>query len=119
MTIEKRDRNREILSKYRLGKTYSELANEYGISFVRVRQIIQKEQAYQLSKPFSIPEIKQACKDFNAVDGMHFRILNALHRERIDIHNRWKKLSREEMLSIRGIGQQAADILMHAQEIAK
>ena len=118
MTIEKRDRNQEILSKHRLGKTYSELATEYGISSARVRQITQKEQAYQLSKPFPVPEIKQACEDFNAVDGMHFRILNALHRERVDILNRWRKLSREEMLSIRGIGEQAADILIHAQKIA-
>lgn len=119
MSIEKIARNKEILAKHRAGLSYSDLANEYEISIPRVRQILQKERAYGLSKPSMIFEIKQSCEDFNAADGMLFRILNALHNERIDIHGRWLKLSREEMLSIRGIGQQAVDILMHAQEIAK
>lgn len=120
MTIEKKDRNKDIFNKHRsYGKTYSELADEYGISSARVRQICQKERAYMLSKPFPILEIKQSCEDFNATYAMYFRIINALHRERIDVNGKWQKLSREEILSMKGIGEQAADILVHAQQIAK
>ena len=119
MSHEKIDRNKEILFKHRQGKTYSELAYEYQITPTRVRQIAQHERTHQQSIPYRIPEIEQACQEHDASDGMYYRILNALHDQRLDTHNKWTRLSRGEMMSIRNIGEKAADILEYAQKIAR
>ena len=119
MTIPNPARNKEILFRYRNGETFASLAKEYGLSNTRIRQITHQERLNQNKKPIFIPEIQQACKHLNASNGMYFRILNALHEERLDIHNRWKRLPRYRILSIRNLGEKAADILEYAQQIAR
>lgn len=119
MTMPNLTRNKEILFRYRNGETFATLAKEYGLSNTRIRQIIHQERINQNTKPIFIPEIKQACEYFNASNGMYFRILNALREERLDIRNRWKRLPRYRILSIRNLGEKAADILEYAQQIAR
>ena len=119
MTMPNLTRNKEILFRYRNGETFATLAKEYGLSDTRIRQITHQERINRNTKPIFIPEIEQACKYFNASTGMYFRILNALHEERLDIRNRWKRLPRYRMLSIRNLGEKAADILEYAQQIAR
>ncbi len=119
MSFEKISRNKDILIKNRAGKSYKELAEEYGISRERIVQIVQRERSLLRQKVNDISEIAKACKDLNADKGMYFRIVNALHEARFDKLNKWKRLNRSQILSIRNIGEQAADILEYAQKIAK
>lgn len=119
MSLENLKRNKEIFTKYQNGKTHLELAEEYGISRVRIRQILHHERSYNTRERIDIPEIKQACEEFDAPIGMYYRIVNALVENRVDKHNKWKRLSRPQILSIRNLGEKAADILQFAQKIAR
>lgn len=119
MSLEKISRNKDILVRNRAGESYQELAKEYGISRERVIQIVQRERFILRQDVDDIPAIEKACCDLNASKGMYFRIINALHEARLDNLNKWKRLDRVQMLSIRNIGERAADILEYAQSIAK
>lgn len=119
MSLENLKRNKKIFIKHQNGKTHLELAEEYGVSRVRIRQILQQERSYNTQERIDIPEIKQACEEFNASIGMYYRIVNALVENHTYKRNKWKRLSRPQILSIRNLGEKAADILQFAQKIAR
>ena len=117
MSHEQLDRNREIYRRHREGESYSDLAHEFGITEARIRQIDTQVRHDKLCKSPSITEIELACKKFDAPDWMNGRIQAALANRKLHIKNRWKKLSREEILRLQGIGDVAADIIEFAQKI--
>ena len=117
MSYEKLDRNREIYGKYREGKTYIDLAKEYGMSTVRVRQIVDQVRRDYLNIPADIPEIKEACKALDVPKWMHGRIQNVLKAKKLHVRNRWRKLDRKDILSFRSMGDLAADVLEYAKKL--
>ena len=50
MFIAKEERNKKILKDVASGKTYRNIAKEYGISPERVRQIVHQKNLYLLKK---------------------------------------------------------------------
>lgn len=120
MSKEKISRNKEIYTKFRHNATYSDLAKEYGVSRTRINKILQHERSHRVKKDsIDIPEIKAACEYFDNEPGMYKRIVHALYERRLVKTNKWKRLSRPQILSIRNIGEKAADIIEYAQKIAR
>lgn len=117
MSEEKFFRNREIFFKKVVEhKSISEIAEMYGLSNTRVRQLIkQVREGKNLDN--DIPEIRESCKKFNTPIGMHKRICNALERKGFVKNNKWRKLSREELLEIPNLGEMSVDIILNAQKM--
>lgn len=117
MSHEKLDRNREIHAKHKRGVSYFDLANEYGISEARVRQIDNQIRYQELHKTPDVVEIGIACQELGATEWMNGRIQQALRQRHLNVKNRWKKLTREGMLKLPNIGEKAADIIEYAQKL--
>ena len=112
-------RNEEILRKKRDGTSYKHLSKEYGISTERVKQICDVTARRQRNGYFYIPEIQQACEEMNAVPRIYTQIVHALHKVGLTHNDKWKRISRDEFLELRNVGDRLADILERAQEIAR
>jgi len=119
MSHEKLDRNREIYIRYKSGRSYKDLAADYKVTEARIRQIIDQVRRQNLKQSPDIKEIWIACEKFKASEVMNGRIQNALRRIRMNVHYRWLKLKRADILKIRNLGEKAADIIEYAQKIAK
>ena len=117
MSIEKLDRNREIYVKYKSGVSYLNLAREYGLSESRIRQIIDQVSYQKRHQTEDVKEIAIACQEFGATEWMNGRIQSALRQRRLNVQNKWRRLSRNDILSLRNIGEKAADIIEYAQKI--
>ncbi len=117
MSHEKIDRNREIRAKHKQGVSYSDLAKEYGISIVRVRQINELATYREHHNDPDVPEIVIACKKFGASDWINGRIQNELRKRRLNIKNRWRKLTRNDVIKMDWLGEKAADIVEYAQKL--
>lgn len=117
MSLAKMNRNRDILLKFRNGWSYSELADYYEVSIPRIRQILDYIRIEEHRRAVDIPEIGIACLELNAYRGMCGRIVSALKNENLDKKNRWRKLSRMDILKIQKLGERAADIIEYAQGI--
>jgi len=117
MSHEKIDRNREIYAKHKQGMPYLDLAKEYKISETRVRQIYDQVRYQERHKTPDIPEIATACKKFGATDWINGRIQNELRKRHLNIKNRWRKLTRNEILKMDWLGERAADIVEYAQKL--
>ena len=117
MSHEKIARNREIRAKRKQGVSYSDLANEYNISVARVRQIDELVRYQERHKIPDIPEIVTACKEFGASDWINGRIQNELRKRHLNIKNRWRKVTRDEILKMDWLGERAADIVEYAQKL--
>jgi transcriptional regulator with XRE-family HTH domain len=111
-------RNEEILRLRRDGMSYKHLAQEFGLSDSRVRQICEKTRALQKFGRRDIPEIYQACQEFNVPSRLYTQIVHALYNAGLIHNNKWKRISRAEFLKLNNIGNKLADILERAQEIA-
>ncbi len=117
MSHEKLDRNREIRAKHKQGVSYLDLAKEYGISEARVRQIDDQVRYQELHKTSDVVEIGIACRELGTTEWMNGRIQSALRQQHLNVKNRWRKLTREDMLKLRNIGEKAADIIEYAQKL--
>ena len=117
MSKEKLDRNREIRAKLKQGYSYAEVANEYRLSDTRIRQINSQVLHQELLKPLDVIEITEACKKLNVPKWMHGRIQKALQYRHLNVKNRWRKLTRQEILEFSNIGEKAADIIEYAQKL--
>lgn len=117
MSHEKLDRNREIHAKHKQGMSYLDLAKEYKISDARVRQIDGQVRYQELHKTPDVVEIEIACRELEATEWMNGRIQWALRQQHLNVKNRWRKLTREDMLKLRNIGEKAADIIEYAQKL--
>ena len=117
MSHEKLDRNREIHAKHKQGMSYLDLAKEYEISEARVRQIDDQVRYQERHKTTYVAEIATACRELEAAKWMNGRIQHALCQGRLNVKNRWRKLTREDMLKLRNIGEKAADIIEYAQKL--
>lgn len=117
MSVEQIDRNAEIRAKHKLGMSYTDLAEEYGISVTRVRQIDEQVRRQERNKVPDIPEIVIACEKFGATDWMNGRIQNELRKKHLNIRNRWRKLTRNELLKLDWFGERTADIVEYAQKL--
>ena len=117
MSLEKMNRNREILLKFRNGWSYSDLADYYDVSIPRIRQILDHVRLEEHRRAIDIPEIGIACLELHAYRGMCGRIMSALKNRNLDKKNRWRKLSRIDILKIQKLGDAAADIIEYAQKI--
>lgn len=115
MSVEIVARNREIYLKHRQGYSYRDLADEYGISHSRVRQIYERERHEAFTKTIDIPEIVESCNELGALRSMNSRIQAIFRIKGLNKHDNWRKLSREEIISIPALGERAADIIIHAQ----
>lgn len=111
-------RNCEILRRKRDGDSYKSIAEEFGITPVRVRQICEDTRNRQHQSIDDIPEILQAVEDAKAPDRIYTQIIHALYKSGNLRHNRWMYMSRHYMLSLENIGERCADIIERAQEIA-
>lgn len=118
MSNVRRGRNNQILRMHRDGISYGDIADEFGISDTRVRQICHDTRVREHRGPDDVPAIKQACEELNAAPNMYSMILHSLFEGDLFRFNRWKKLRRYEIIKIRRLGEKAADILQRAQEIA-
>lgn len=117
MSHEKLDRNREIHAKHKQGVSYLDLAKEYGISEARVRQIDDQVRQEKLHRDEDIPEIAKACIELNAPKYLNTRIQNCFRYYKVNICNRWRKLTRKEILYFDNLGEKAADIIEYAQKL--
>ena len=117
MSHEKLSRNREIHAKRKQGASYVELAKEYGVSVTRIRQIDAQVRHQEIYESPDIPEIVTVCKKFGATDWINGRIQNELRKRRLNVRNRWRKITRDEVLEMGGLGEKAADIVEYAQKL--
>lgn len=111
-------RNCEILRRKRDGGSYKSIAEEFGITPVRVRQICEDTRNREHRSIDDIPEILQAVKQAGAPERIYTQIVHALYKSGDLRYNRWMYITRHHMLSLENIGERCADILEHAQEIA-
>ena len=93
------------------------LEKEYEISEARVRQIDDQVRYQERHKTPYVAEIATACRELEAAKWMNGRIQHALCQGRLNVKNRWRKLTREDMLKLRNIGEKAADIIEYAQKL--
>ena len=114
----KYDRNCEILKRKRNGDSYINIANDFGISRTRVRQICEDTRSRQHQSVDDIPEIRQAVKEADAPKRIYTQIQNALQKSGNLRYNRWMYMSRHHILSLDNLGERCADIIERAQEIA-
>ena len=112
-------RNEEILRRKRDGSSYKNLAKDYGLSTERIRQICDVTARRQRNGIYYIPEIHEACEAMNTVPRIYTQIVNALNRAGLIHNGKWKRISRNEFLELRNVGDRLADIFEKAQEIAK
>lgn len=117
MSHEKLSRNREIHAKRKQGASYAELSKEYGVSVTRIRQIDAQVRHQEIYESPDIPEIVTACKKFGATDWINGRIQNELRKRRLNVRNRWRKITRDEVLKMNRLGEKAADIVEYAQKL--
>ena len=118
MSHEQLNRNREIYALHKnWGKSYYELSELYGITQTRVRQICDQVRQEKLHRDADIPEIIQACADLNAPKYLNTRIQNCFRYYKVNIHSRWRKLTRKEILTFDNLGEKAADIIEYAQKL--
>lgn len=117
MSEEQFDRNRKIARLYKQGWSYSKLAKEFNLSIARIRQIIFEVRRINKIRKIDIQEIKNACDELGCDETMNGRIQNALKNRKLDMKNRWRKLSRSEILNIPHLGDKAANIIEHAQKL--
>ena len=117
MSYEKIDRNREIYIKSKNGASRSELAKEYGLTVERIRQIITDILRHNLTHSPDVIEIGIACKELGASEWMNGRIQAVFRRRHLNVKNRWRRLSREDILDLRNLGPKSADIIEYAQKL--
>jgi hypothetical protein len=117
MSHEKLSRNREIHAKRNQGASYVELAKEYGVSITRIREIDAQVRHREIYESPDIPEIVTACKKFRATDWINGRIQNELRKRHLNVKNRWRKITRDEILKMDWLGERAADIIEYAQKL--
>ena len=117
MSIEQLERNREIRDRKLRGESYSDIAKDYNLSVARIRQINAHVRLIDRSNIKEIPEIKLACEQLCISKWLNGRIQTALRVHRLNIRNRWRKLSRKDILKIPNIGERAADIIEYAQKL--
>lgn len=111
-------RNEEILRLKRDGMSYKHLAQEFGLSQSRIRQICEKTRARQKIGYRDIPEIYQACQEFNAPSRLYTQMVHALYNAGLTHNYKWKRISRAEFLKLDNVGNKLADIFERAQTIA-
>lgn len=114
----KLSRNEEILRLRKNGMSYKDLAEEFGLSYARIRQICENTRARHRHDRYDILEIYQACKEFDAPYKLYTQIVHALRDAGLDHNHKWKRISRDEFLKLDNIGNKLADIFERAQEIA-
>lgn len=122
MSHELIQRNLDIYRKKHVDhKSYKEIANEYGISETRVRQILDQVRRSKLPQNLPVKqyvyEIEEACKFYNANATMRGRIYNALAAYGYLKRRKWFLLTEAEMRKMRNIGPMAIKIIKKAQEI--
>lgn len=117
MSYEKLNRNREIKRLKLAGASYKEIAHEFGMSETRVRQIIQQVTKDDADQSHYVLEIEKACIELNAPAYLNNRIQNCLQRMKLNKLNRWRKLTHNDILSIRSLGEKAAEVIEYAQKI--
>lgn len=117
LSHEQIDRNREIRAKHKLGMSYYDLAREYGVSETRIRQIDGQVRYQELHQTPDVEEIKIACEKLGATPWMNGRIQNALRKRHLGVKNRWRKLTRIDILELDNIGTKTADIIEYAQRL--
>ena len=117
MSRERIRRNLDIYRRKRDGESYEELANFYSLSPTRIRNIYQRELMRVNNPGADILEIKIACDDLHATKLTQGRIQNALKKARLDKQNKWRRLSRDDILKIPNLGPHCADIIEYAQKI--
>lgn len=112
-------RNEEILRMKTDGASYKHLSECFGLSVPRIRQICEKTRARQNAGIHDIPEIYQACVEFRSPSRIYTQIIHALWSKGWTHNHKWKRITREEFLTLNGVGNKLADILERAQEIAR
>lgn len=117
MSRERIRRNLDIFSRRRSGETYEDLANYYHLSTTRIRDIYQRELMRSRNPGADILEIKIACEDMHVTKLTQGRIQNALKKARLDKQNKWRRLSRDDILKIPNLGPHSADIIEYAQKL--
>jgi len=114
----KLDRNEEILRLRRDGMSCKDLAQEFNLSDSRIRQICRKTRARRKLGRYDIPEIYQACQEFNFPSRLYTQIIHSIYNAGLNHNHKWKHISRAEILKLDNIGDKLADVFERAQEIA-
>lgn len=122
MSIELIDRNRQIyIQKVIERRSYKEIAKEFGISETRVRQILDQERSrrnnYIYPPSNYIEPIEIACDEFGATKTTRGRIYTALERNGYLKRSKWRRLSEQDIVNMRGIGELCKNIIFRAQNL--
>lgn len=117
MSCEKLDRNIEIHAKLKQGISVTTLAKEYGLSYARIKQIDNQVRYDRMHIAPDIIEIAIACDKLHAVDWMNKHIQQVLRNRHLNKRNRWRKLTRDDILKLNSIGEKSADIIEYAQKL--
>lgn len=124
MSKELKERNQLIYArKHRDKKSYKELSEEFGITETRIRQILDQERRkhhrlVNAVQDLSIPEIDYICDEMNVSITTRGRIYNALADSDLLRFNKWKSLTRDQLVKIANLGEYSVDIILKAAKIA-
>lgn len=112
-------RNREMLKLKRSGVSYKQLANDFGITTTRVRQICEETRAKEKQPIADIFEIKQAINMYDAPDRLYSLIIHELYEHGYLRYNRWKTMTEEQILDLPHLGKRCVKIILKAQEMQR
>jgi predicted transcriptional regulator len=124
MSKELKERNQLIYArKHRDKKSYKELSEEFGITETRVRQILEQERRKHrrfanTAQHLSIPEIDYICDEMNVSITTRGRIYNALIYSDLLKFNKWKSMTRDQLMKIANLGEYSVDIILKAAKIS-
>ena len=124
MSKELKKRNQLIYArKHRDKKSYKELSEEFGITETRVRQILDQERKkhhriVNVIQNLSIPEIDYICDKMNVSSTTRGRIYNVLINSDLLRFDKWKSLTRDQLMQIANLGEYSVDIILKAAKIA-
>lgn len=124
MSKELKERNQLIYArKHRDKKSYKELSEEFSITETRIRQILDQERRkhhrlVNAAQDLSIPEIDYICNEMNVSITTRGRIYNALADSDLLRFNKWKSLTKNQLMKIANLGEYSVEIILKAAKIA-
>ena len=116
MSVEQVDRNNDIYRKYRMGYSYTELADEYGLTYSRIYKIVQFVNQGRFAKPIYIYQISEACAVLGCSQRFNNKIQNVLNECGLAKQNKWRHLTKDDILHLPNLGEKAWDVIKLAQK---
>ena len=123
MEYETKKRNEQILKMRKEGKTYTQLANEFGLSRERIRQIVVKTETYgKHTHQEWYDAIMKACHNLGYSETAATRTYKCLLRSRLLVRMKNENLTLDdfsdyELLRIRNFGTACLDLAREANYI--